>query len=246
MIEKKLSIITADGTSHSLLFQPAESGNWPGVIHLTDIGGNRPAHIDMAKRLANEGYTVLLPNVFFRSGEPPMLEFPIRRDDPAVMKRLQELLASMTTADMAKDARHYAEFLQAQAGVSPGHLSIVGYCYTGQMALLGAAAAPEQIGAAASFHGGGLYTDKPDSPHTYINRIKARLHVGHAKDDSSMPAEAIAKFNTALAEWGGQYEAKTYDAMHGWCVPDNPSYNKAEAEKAYSALLALLKKSAGQ
>lgn len=246
MIEKKLNIVMADGTSHSLLFMPDETGSWPGIIHLTDVFGIRPASIEMARRLSAQGYAVLLPNVFFRSGETPLFEEPLQRDTPEVQQKIQALLSSLDANAMGKDMRHYAEFLQAQASVGAGRLGAVGYCFTGQMALLGAAAAPDEIGVAVSFHGGRLYTDSPESPHTFLPRVKAQLYFGHAKNDESMTAEQIGKFETALKSRGGMYESRTYDAEHGWTVPDNPAYNQAEAEKAFTALTGFLKRAAGQ
>lgn len=246
MIDKKLSIVMADGTSHSILMLPDEKGSYPGIIFLTDIFGIRPSNIMMAKRLCEQGYAVLVPNVFFRSGEVPLFPLPVDRENPGTQTRIQELIKSMTAADMGKDMRHYAEYLQAQQGVGAGRLGAVGYCFTGQMALLGAAAAPDEIGVAVSFHGGRLYTDAPDSPHTFLPRVKAKLYFGHAKDDESMPAESIEKFEAALKSWGGTYDSKTYGAGHGWTVPDNPAYNKDEAEAAFTALTGFLKHAAGE
>jgi carboxymethylenebutenolidase len=108
------------------------------------------------------------------------------------------------------------------------------------MALRTAAVRPDQIAAAASFHGGGLYTDASTSPHALLPRVKARLYFGHATDDRSMPKEAIEKFDRALAVWGGRYESEIYDgARHGWTVPDNPSYNEPQAERAFGKLIDL-------
>ncbi len=242
-MEKQLNIVTADGTCHAQLYTPEGEGSWPGVIHLTDIGGIRASHIEMAKRLAAEGYAVLLPNVFFRNGEPPVIDFPIKPDNAAQMKRMQELRDALPPETMAKDVRHYAEFLQAQKEVGAGRIGVVGYCITGSMAILGAAAAPDEIGAAASFHGTGLYKEDGTGAHSYLNRVKAQLHIGYATDDSHMPPELTKKFDEALAAWGGTYESKTYTGKHGWCVLDAPAFNKEEADKAFAALLKLFKDS---
>ena len=122
-------------------------------------------------------------------------------------------------------------------------MAVIGFCFTGAFALRTAAARPDRIAAAASFHGGGLYKDDPASPHTVLNRIKARLLIAHARDDRGMPSPAIANFDQALSEWGGRYESETYNAFHGWTVPDHTVYDSAEAERAFAKLIALLETS---
>lgn len=119
-------------------------------------------------------------------------------------------------------------------------MGAVGLCFSGAFALRTAAARPDRISAAASFHGGGLYTESPASPHLVLPRVKARLYFGHAVEDQSMPPEAIDKLNAALEAWGGRFESESYaGAHHGWTVSDNPSYNQAQAEKAFSSLTRL-------
>jgi len=118
-------------------------------------------------------------------------------------------------------------------------MGVVGYCFTGGFALRTAAARPDRIAAAASFHGGGLFKDGPASPHLVLPRVTARLYFGHARDDRGMPAEAIASLERALGEWGGSYESEIYDALHGWTVPDSAAYNEPEAERAFAKLRAL-------
>jgi len=125
--------------------------------------------------------------------------------------------------------------------VSEGPLAVIGYCFTGAMAVRTAAVRPDKVVAAASFHGGALYTDAPTSPHLVLPQVKARLYFGHAVEDHSMPAEAIEKLNQALQQWGGKYESEVYDgAHHGWTVPDGQAYNQPQAERAYSKLKELL------
>jgi carboxymethylenebutenolidase len=241
MIEEAIEIRTADGTSDGLLYREEGAARAPGVIHLTDIGGIRPSHREMAQRLAAAGYTVLLPNVFYRSGRPPMFDFVPKLGEPRTMKRFAELREPMTPEAMERDAAAYVDFLASRAG--SGKLAVVGYCFTGGMAMRTAAVRPEKVAAAASFHGGGLYTDSPTSPHHVLARIKARLYFGHAINDQSMPAEAIQKFERALADWGGSYESETYEgAYHGWTTKDGPAYNQPQAERAFQKLIDLLAK----
>jgi carboxymethylenebutenolidase len=142
---------------------------------------------------------------------------------------------------MERDASAYVDFLGAHASVTDGPMAVVGYCFTGAMALLIAAARPDRIAAAASFHGGRLYVDTPQSPHLVLPRVTARLYFGHATNDSQIPQEAIDKLDRALAAWGGRYESEVYEgAAHGWTVPDSGAYDEAQAERAFAKLTALL------
>ncbi len=240
MIEKAVEVRTPDGAADGFLIQPEEEGRWPGVLYLTDIFGIRDASRGMASRLAGEGYAVFLPNIFYRSGRPPIFNFPFKLGDERFMKRMNEIRAPLTPDAMDRDVSAYVDFLVEQPSVSGKALGAVGFCFSGQMALRAAAVRPGQIAAAASFHGGGLYTDAPASPHTLLPRVKARLYFGHGIEDRSMPQEAIEKLDGALAAWAGQYESETYPAHHGWTVPDNPAYNEPQAERAYKKLTDLL------
>ena len=240
MIEKPIEIRTPDGTADGILLYPEKEGRWPGILYLTDILGIRYASRNMASRLAAEGYTVLLPNIFYRNGTPPIFNFPFKIGDDRFVSRMNEIRGPLTPDAMDRDVSAYVDFLAAQPNVSGSGLGAVGFCLSGQMALRAAAAQPDQIAAAASFHGGGLYTDASTSPHTLLPRIKARLYFGHAVEDRSMPREAIEKLDRALAAWGGKFESEIYDAHHGWTVPDNPTYNEPQAERAYKELTNLL------
>src|SRR5882762_3947606 len=205
MIEKEIEIRTADGTADGVLFQPEQGRRYPGVIHLTDIGGIRPSHREMARRLAASGYTVLLPNVFYRTGKPPMFDFVPKMGDERTMKRFGELAGPMNPQAVERDAASYVDFLAASDSVSAGKMGIVGYCFTGAMAMRTAAVRPEKIAAAATFHGGGLYTDTPTSPHLVLPRVKAQHYFGHAIYDQSMPKEAIEKLDRSFGSGGGKY-----------------------------------------
>jgi carboxymethylenebutenolidase len=240
VIEKEIGVRTPDGVADGFLIQPEKEGRWPGVLYLTDIGGIRESNHGMARRVAEQGYTVLLPNVFYRSGKPPLFKEPINIGDEAFMKRVRELSQALPLEAMDRDLAAYVDFLAAQPSVSGNAFGVVGFCFTGAMAVRAAAVRPDQIKAVATFHGGGLYTDAPTSPHTLLPRIKARLYFGHAVEDRSMPKEAIEKLGRALAAWGGRYESEMYDgAHHGWTVPDHPVYNEPQAERAFGKLTAL-------
>jgi carboxymethylenebutenolidase len=240
-IETAIEIRTADGVVTGFVYKRDAPQRLPGVIHLTDIGGIRPAHREMARRLANEGFTVLLPNVFYRTREPPMFDFPMQWGEERTMKRFAELAGPMTPDAIARDATAYVDFLLRQSYVSGSQVGVVGYCYTGGMSLRTAAVCAKRVAAAASFHGGNLRTDAPNSPHLGLPEVSAELYFGHAIEDRSMPAEAITKLGDALATWGGRYQNETYDgARHGWTVPGSPVYHKDQAENAFVKLTDLL------
>jgi len=231
MIETKLEIPTI--ATETYLYRPDDVGEFPGIVFLTDIWGIRPANIGMAKRLADKGFAVLLPNVLHRYSRitPDGFEPANEKEIP---KALQTLFAALTPANMESDGKAYIDFLLAQKGVKAGKIGIVGHCFTGQMALRMAAAVPDKVAAAASFHGGFLVTPAPDSPHKQLPRIKARLYFGHAVEDSSATPEQVATLEQALRDWHGAFQSETYEgARHGWTVPGRDVYNELQAERAF-------------
>ena len=184
MIEEKLEIPTLGAEVN--LYRPDRLADYPGVVFITDVWGVRPATIAMAKRLAEKGFAVLLPNAFHRYSRDRPDGFWVE-DETDRNRVLHELFAALTPDQMDSDGKAYVDFLQAQTHVQGGQVGVVGHCYTGQMALRMAAAMPDRIAAAASFHGGWLATDKPDSPHLLLPQVKARLYFGHADNDELMP-----------------------------------------------------------
>jgi carboxymethylenebutenolidase len=237
VIEQAVEIQTPDGTSDGVLHHDEDGHPRPGVLLFTDIGGIRAANLELARRLASQGYCVLVPNVFYRTGRTPLTP-PLRNlPEEARKQRMAELTQPLTAEAMERDGSAYVDFLQSQSYVRQGMMGIVGYCFTGKMALHAAAARPDKIVAAASFHGGGLVTDTPTSPHLTLPRITARLYFAHATKDRSMSEEAIAKLDRALEAWGGRYESETYaGAFHSWTASDSPVYNPAQAERAFEKL----------
>jgi len=236
---REVEVPTPDGTADADFYQAAEGG-CPGVIFLPDGIGFRPSQQQMARRVAEEGYNVLLPNIYYRDGRPPFFEGKFDFTNEKTRARLGELTKSVDADAMRRDGSAYVDSLASQPGVSPGPMGILGFCFTGQFALRVAAARPDRIGFAASFHGGGLYKDDPSSPHHDLPKAKARLYFGHASEDRGMPPEAIAKFEQALKAWGGRYGSETYNARHGWTVPDSAAYDEPEAERAFATLRDLL------
>lgn len=244
MLEKQVEIWTEDGTADAVLFRPEVTTKLPGVIHLPDIAGVRGSHKEMAKRLAAEGYAVMLVNVFYRNGKSPVWSFPFKMGEERSMKRLGELRDPLTPEAMERDVSEYVNCLAKQEGVSGTPIGVVGYCFTGAMAMRTAAARPEKIAAAASFHGGQLWTDEETSPHKVLPRVKARLYFAHADGDPYMPKEAIDNLDKALAAWGGKYQSEIYvGAKHGWTVPDSAAYDKAQADRAFQKMTELFQAS---
>ena len=236
--ETAIAIQTAAGAIDAFLYR-AEHGIDPGVIFLTDIFGIRPANREMARRLAEQGYTVMLPNIFYRTGTLPLFDFQPKIGEERTMKRFEELRGPLSPEAVEQDGAAYVDFLAMQDSVRSVPMGVVGYCFSGAMAVRIAAARPDRIAAGASFHGGGLYTDTPASPHLALHRVKAHLYFGHATGDRSMPGEAINKLDVALLNWGGEYESEVYDASHGWTVPGSPVYNGPQAEIAFQKLTQL-------
>jgi carboxymethylenebutenolidase len=237
--EDELEVPTPDGAADAVLYRWTDGQPRPGVIFFPDGIGTRPSQRQMARRVAGEGYNVLLPNIYYRIARPPVFAWKPDFGDERTRTRFGELTGSLPPDAMERDGSAYVDFLAARPEVSDAPMGIVGFCFTGKFALRTAAARPDRIGAAASFHGGGLFTDDDASPHRVLPRVRARLYFGHARDDRSMPAEVIAKFEQALAAWGGRYESETYDALHGWTVPDSAAYDEPEAERAFAKLRAL-------
>ncbi len=237
MIETKLEIAAAG--AEALFFRPDGVAEFPGVLFLTDIWGIRPANIGMARRLAEKGFAVLMPNVFHRYSRMTPDGFE-SEDTAEQQKRLGLLFQALTAQDMVSDGKAYVDSLSAQKGVKQGKIGIVGHCFTGQMAVRIAAAMPDRIAAAASFHGGFLVTDKPDSPHRILGPIKARLYFGHAVEDSTATPEQVATLEQALRDWHGAFQSEFYEgARHGWTVPGRAVYNELQAERAFEKLVEL-------
>lgn len=250
VVERDVSIKTEDGTCDACFTHPS-SGSHPGVLIWPDAFGLRPVMRAMAKRLAAAGYSVLVPNPFYRVSTAPQFETAADLDfgDPAVMTKLRPLMTSVTAANLAeKDSRAYVAFLDAQREVDRTRkIGTQGYCMGGGLVVRTAATAPGRVAAGASFHGGGLVTDKPDSPHLLAPKIKARMYFGIASNDDERQPEAKTVLKDAFAKAGVPAEIEVYPARHGWCVADMPVekgapiYDATQAERAWGKLLALYK-----
>jgi len=250
VVETNVEIKTPDGTCDAAFIHP-KSGSHPGVLIWPDAFGLRPSMRDMAKRIAAEGYSVLVPNPFYRVAKAPFTDAStFSFQNPADMAKLMPLMASVNApGNGEKDAVAYVAFLDAQKQVNKAKkIGTQGYCMGGPLVVKTAAALPNRIGAGASFHGGGLVTDKPDSPHLLAPKIKARMYFGVASNDDTRQPDAKDKLKEAFAAAQVPAEIEVYpEALHGWCVPDmpvqngKPIYSKPDAERAWGKLVALYK-----
>jgi len=249
VIEAEVEIKTPDGTCDAAFIHP-KSGSYPGVLVWPDAFGLRPSMRGIGRRIAAEGYSVLVPNPFYRVSKAPFTDasnFNFQNADD--MAKLRPLMASVNASGNAeKDAMAYVGFLDAQKEVNKSkRIGTQGYCMGGALVVRTAAVLPDRVGAGASFHGGGLVTDKPDSPHLLAPKIKARMYFGIASSDDQRQPDAKDKLKEAFAAAKVSAEIEVYPAQHGWCVPDMPVrdgapiYNKTEAERAWGKLVALYK-----
>lgn len=249
VVEKDVEVKTADGVCDAAFFHPAE-GTHPGVLIWTDVFGLRPAFRAMGRRLAAHGYAVLVPNPFYRYARAPLVVDASNFDfgSPAGRAKMNEWTPSIKgPGAIERDAEAHVAFLDAQPQVNRAHkLGTQGYCMGGPLVFRTAAQVPGRIGAAATFHGGGLVTDKPDSPHLLAPRIKARMYLAIAASDDTRQPDAKDKLRAAFAAAHVPAQVEVYaGTIHGWCVPDmphqngKPIYNKPDAERAWGKLLGL-------
>ena len=236
---QKLELQTADGLIDTWLFKPEGTGKWPAIILNTDIKGVRDTFINMGKRLASNGYVVLLPNLYYRVAVAPVIDATASLQDEKYKERFNELRAAVSIPGLYQDHKLFLNFLTKHESVSSPRIGIVGYCMSGAIALRAAADFPENIVAAASFHGGRLATDALDSPHLRAKEIRARLHLGYAQNDASMSDEMIAKLETALSEAHVKVTSEHYLGRHGFAVADSAAYNPDISERHWQNLIAL-------
>lgn len=250
VVERNVEIKTPDGTSDCAFIYP-ETGAHPAVLIWPDAFGLRPSFRDMAKRLAAEGYAVLVPNPFYRVQKAPVIADVQKFDFQKDRAKLTPLMGSINTAGNAeKDAIAYIAWLDQQKEVDKAKkIGTQGYCMGGPLIVKTAATVPNRVGAAASFHGGGLVTPNENSPHLLAPKIKARMYFGIADNDDKQQPDAKDKLKEAFAAAKVPAEIEVYSqSQHGWCVPDMPPqangmpiYNKPDADRAWGKLLALYK-----
>jgi carboxymethylenebutenolidase len=242
LTETDVNITTPDGVCDAYFVHPSK-GAAPAVLVWPDIFGLRPAFRQMGKRLAEAGYAALVVNPFYRTKKAPTSSPNANFEDPATRDALMALSRSLTAETAVTDASALTTWLDQQSSVDKKRkMGTIGYCMGGPLVFRTAATAPERVGAAATFHGGGLVSDKPESPHLLIPKMKARFLVAIAANDDAKQPAAKDTLKAAFAQAALTANVEVYDGtLHGWCPPDSHVYNAAAAEKAWAALMELFK-----
>jgi carboxymethylenebutenolidase len=246
-----VEIHTPGGTCDAAFAHPTGKGPWPAAILFPDIFGLRPASREMANRLAAEGYAVLVPNPFYRSTKAPgLVPGTFNFNSPTDLAQMKAYREPLTPQAVAQDASAYVAWLDARSEVSKKtKIGVFGYCMGGPMTMQAAAANPDRIGAGASFHGGGLVTDQPDSPHLLVPKIRAKYYFGVASNDDAKQPDAKTTLDASFKAAKLEAKIEVYEgALHGWCMKDmpladgKPLYNEASAERAWKELGSLFKR----
>lgn len=240
--DAEVEIETPDGTADAYFVHPS-AGKHPAVLVWPDIFGLRPAFKDMGKRLAEAGYSVLVVNPFYRTKKAPTAPEKADFNDPPTREMLYGLKATLSPATARTDAKAFVDWIDAQAATDTKRkIGTTGYCMGGPIVFETAAARADRIGAAATFHGGGLATDKPDSPHLLIPTMKAQFLIAVAENDDQKEPTVKDTLRAAFAKAGLPAEIEVYaGTLHGWCPPDSAVYNAPQAEKAWERMMALFK-----
>jgi len=240
MAGHQVDLITPEGVLDCRIFQPAGAGPWPAVILYMDAFGVRPDLDVMAERLAGGGYVVAVPNLYYRSGPFPPFDPTKVAGGGAERDRFMAQIRSIDGEMVMRDTATVLAHLDADPAVRKGPIGTVGYCMGGGYALRAAGIFPDRVAAAASFHGGSLATDRPDSPHHLADRICARVYVGVAGVDPGFTEEQRQRLDAALRPAGVSYEIETYDgAQHGFAVHNHRVYDREASERHWQRLLSL-------
>ncbi len=244
VVEKDVNVPMASGVSDSALFYPEGKGPWPAVLVWTDILGLRPVFREMGRRLAAEGYVVLVPNPFYRNAKAPVVDGSFDFSKPEDRAKVMPLAAALTADANISDAKAYTAFLDQQPQTDKSKkMGVQGYCMGGPLTFRTAAVRADRIGAAATFHGGGLVTDKPDSPHLMIPQMKAEVLCCVADNDDKRDPTAKDTLKQAFAAAGLKATVEVFEGCnHGWTVRGSQVYNEAGAERAWGYLIALYKR----
>lgn len=240
IVTSDVLVPTPDGEADCFLAHPA-GGSCAGVIMWPDIKGIRPAFRMMGERLAQSGYSVLVVNPYYRTARGDVIAQGESFGDPEVRARLVPHARSLSPETCVIDGGAFIEYLDAHESVNTERqIGSAGYCMTGSYTMRLAAAYPERIGAGASFHGGGLVTDKPDSPHLLIPQMDAGFLIAIAENDDEQDPEAKVLLREAFGQTDLYAEIEVYEGtLHGWCPPDGDAYNPVQADRAWARMLAL-------
>ena len=244
--EKDVSVRTADGTADAALFYPGGKGQFPAVLMWPDILGLRPVFREMGKRLAAQGYVVLVPNPYYRAQKAPIVSGPFDFGNKDDMQRISKFREGLTDPMVDRDAAAYITFLDAQPKTDKRKKAAVqGYCMSGPISFRTAAARPDRIGAVATFHPGALVTDKPSSPHLLIPKTRASYLVIIAKNDAEKMPKEKADLDAAFAAAKRPATVEISSANHGWTVAGSQTYDEKEAERAWAELLPFYRRTIG-
>ena len=244
--EKNVSVRTADGHADAALFTPAGKGRWPAVLMWPDILGLRPVFREMGKRLAAQGYVVLVPNPYYRARKAPVVTGPFDFNSEEDMSKIRGLRQGLTDAMVDRDSAAYVTFLDAQPQTDKlKKAAVQGYCMSGPLSFRTAAARPDRIGAVATFHPGALVTDEASSPHLLIPKTRAAYLVIIAKNDAEKMPKEKAQLDAAFAAAHRRAKVEISSANHGWTVAGGQTYDEAEAERAWAELLPFYRASIG-
>jgi carboxymethylenebutenolidase len=240
MPRSQVNVKTRDGVCPASVFTPASgAGPWPGVIFFMDGFGVRPVLWEMSQRLADGGYLVLLPDLYYRMGPftPPDPSKVFA--DPKLREGFMKYVTSLNRDRKISDAQAFVEFLSSRPDVKGDQYGSTGYCLGGNVALTAGGGLPGRFAAIASFHGGRLASDEPDSPHLFVKNITGRVYVAGAIEDNSFTEEQKNRLEKALSDAGVEHTIETYPARHGFAIPDVPSYDATAAERHWAALFKL-------
>jgi carboxymethylenebutenolidase len=244
--EKDVSVKTADGSADAALFHPSGKGKWPAVLMWPDILGLRPVFREMGKRLAAQGYVVLVPNPYYRTRKSPVVEGAFDFNNKEQMNGIMALRNALTDEMVDRDSAAYVTFLDAQPETDRKRKAAVqGYCMSGPIAFRTAAKRPDRIGAVATFHPGALVTDKPSSPHLLIPKTRAAFLVIIAKNDAEKMPKEKADLEAAFAAAHRPARVEISSANHGWTVAGSQTYDEKEAERAWAELLPFYRSNIG-
>jgi carboxymethylenebutenolidase len=236
--EKNVSVKTADGSADAALFMPSGKGKWPAVLLWPDILGLRPVFREMGKRLAAQGYVVLVPNPYYRAKKAPVVEGAFDFNSKDDMAKIMAFKAGLTDAMVDRDSAAYITFLDAQPQTDKRKKAgVQGYCMSGPIAVRTAAVRPDRIGAVATFHPGALVTDKPSSPHLLIPKSRAAYLVIIAKNDAEKMPREKPELEAAFRKARRPAKVEISSANHGWTVAGSQTYDEKEAERAWAELL---------
>jgi len=238
---QEISIRTADGECRTSVFTPGEGGGpWPAAIFFMDGLGIRPVLFEMAQRLADAAFVVLLPDLFYRAGSYEPLDVPAVLASGDVRGALAPLMGSTDNQRAAQDTQAFLDYLQARKDVSARRVGTTGYCMGGAISLTVAGTYPDRVAAAASFHGGSLATDSEFSPHLLVDGIQGRVYVAAADNDGSYPPQMAARLVEALMKSSVDHRHDLYvGAAHGWTMSDFPVYDADAAERHWTELIGL-------